>query len=538
MVDRSDVSIMYDDSLDIAANAVIESASFDSAANAQPGSCEIVLKDLDRDLSFITGKTLKLIVDGQQLWSGFTLINGRSSFFPAGDGLENTKARKWVLRGVDNNILLDRRVIRNTGDYLSAIPNITTDTYDGDIIKYGLANYFDSLGAIDITSQIDNVVIPADSPDGHITEEFPWAWPQQGSMLRELLKELSERYSAAVYYIGPDDAVHFHAIQDIESPWGFSDRPNNGAISSPTGFEGAYWGFRELVADEDGSDFATDAFVWGGSEWAGAAGGTLFARATDAALEAIHGKWQWPETHFGQYKTQETVTQRANVIVYGNPDGTAGGAEPGSVPGEGPRGLRFPQWHYSFKWFTGDVPTLAGVPRHIYPGDLVPIQLWAFSEDEGVTPFTKFLPLRSLRVTFPSGAADGKAYTEFDGSFDLRNQDSKFLWAYLRSRETSLTTTSVSVVTNDSTSAAYGSFGQFTPIPVTDGVTTVFYTRLNAGATTIGYIPLTTTLFLNGLEQRLGIEYTESDPAAGEITLYSAPHSTDTLWMTCRTQAA
>lgn len=536
MSDTSEVQILYDD-IEITASCVITSAKFTVNSSAEPGTCEITL--VNTALDFVTGKRLKLLLDGQAMWSGFTTMIGRGDFFPAGDGLgtEDTLSRRWVLRGVDNNILLDKRVLRYPTNYLSGIPLVTTDEYDGATLRRALSDYADMPSWLDITTQIDDVALLSEETGMAIVPvldtsvpEGPWSYPQQGSKLRSAFEALAQ-LSGAVYYLGPDDAAHYHALQDQESPWGFSDQPNNATISGSGGFEGAYYGFRELNASEDGSGIVTDALVWGGSEFAGS-GQTVFARATDDDLELNHNKWQMAEEHFGQrnFKTQPTVTQRANMIVYGNPDGDPGGSEPGTVPGEGPRGLRFPQWSYAFSWHTRNVPTIAGTPRHIYPGELVSIQLWAFSEDAGVTPFSKFLPLRSLAISFPSGAANGEAMVRFDGTFDLRNQDSKFLWAYLRGREEDVRDTQLAVIDDTSVSAPYGGVGQFVPTPATDGVETVFYVPF-------GYIPDSAAVYLNGLLQRVGTDYTESDPDNGEFTFTTAPLSTDSLYITTRTLA-
>lgn len=529
----SQIQLIYDpdgEAIEITNHAVIVSASFSSASNASPGEAEVHLRDMNRELSFVTGKRLKLYIDGQAMWAGFILIPGKGSFFPAGDGKEDTKARKYVLRAVDNNRLLDTRVLRNEANYLRAIENILENRYDGWLLRYALANYFDMPSWLDIETFIDDVQYPA---GGTISASKPWAWPQQGSKLRALCDDLA-RWSAAVYYIGPDDAVHYHAIQDRECSWGFSDRPNRNPITQTTPYEGVTTGFRELNADEDGTQLATDAFVWGGSQFAGS-GGTVFHRATDASLEAIHGKWQLAETHFNEtnYKLQEGVDQRAHMIVYGSPTHDVSLTEPGSVVGEGPRGLRFPQYSYSFGWTQRDVPALSGVRRHLYPGDIVPIELWSFSEDGGTTPFLKYLPLRSLRISFPSGAKNGLAHVQFNGTFDLRNDDSKFLWSYLRNREAQPATVSIASVNDDSDGSPVGAFGQFEPTPAPDGVETVFTIKFP-------YIPGTVQLYADtggGLTFRpRGTFFNESDPDAGEITLVD-PTGVTALYVVCRTQA-
>lgn len=538
MIEGSVVSLIYDQGgsaeVDITNHAVIVAAKFSSAANGTPGECEVHLRDVDRSLSFITGRRLKLYIDGQPMWSGFVFIKGMGSFLPSGDGKTLTQTRKYVLRGVDNNTLWDRRIIYNSANLLKKIPNITTNTYDGVLLKQALSSYSDMPGWLDITTQIDNVTYPAGQA---ITANVPWAWPTQGSKLRLVVDDLA-RWSAAVYYIGPDDTVHYHAVQNRECSWGFSDRPspNHATVPSATGFDGVYTGFREMNAEEDGSQFATDAFVWGGSPYAGT-GQTVFHRATDASLEAIHGKWQLAETHFNEtnYKLQAGVTQRANMIVYGNPTATAVGSEPGTVVGEGPRGLRFAQWSYNFQWSSKDVPYFGATRRHLYPGDIVPIQLWAFSQDNGATPFTKLLPLRSLSISFPSGAKDGKAHVQYNGLFDLRNDDSKFLWKYLRAREAKVSTFSVAGVNDSSTDSPYGGFGQFTPLEVADGSRTVFHIKFP-------YIADTTQLYVDtgsGLVLKpRGTYYTESNPDAAEFTITVAPSGGTILYMACRTQAA
>jgi hypothetical protein len=535
-VKSSTVEILYeqtvngDDWVDLTNRCLVEAATFDSASNASPGTCEIVMRDPARDMpDLMTGHRLRLRVDGQQMWAGFALIKGRGSFFPAGDGSVSTKSRRWTLRGVDNNVLLDRRVLRNPANYLKAFPLIKTDYYDGYLIRFALLHYTDMPTAdpwLDISSEIDDIAIPSSDGTGHITTTHPWAFPQQGTKLRGLFED-ANLSSMGIYYIGPDDKFHYHAFQNRECPWGFSDRPNRAAITHTGGpFEGAYWGFRELDAEEDGSQYGTDAFVWGGSQWAGT-GQTVFHRATDPALEAVHGKWQIPETHFDEdhFKLSAGVEQRAHMIVFGNAAGT-----PGSVVGEGPRGMRFPGWTYSFTWHTTDVPALAGVPRHLYPGDIVPIQLWSYSTDGGVTPFTKYLPLRSLRLGF-FAAEGGKAVVEFRGTFDLRNEDGKFLWKWLRKREPTIKTVTVTTAGDGSTEVPYGSIGTFTLLPYPpDGVSTVYH----IGG---GYIPGTTIVTKNGIEQVVGVNYTESNSDAGEITFTAIPQPTDHLVMRCRTLA-
>jgi len=535
-LDGSDIEIIYDDSVDVAQKAVIAAAEFEVAANATPGLANIILKDPDRELSFVTKRRIKLRIDGTDMWSGFVQRVGRSNFFSAGDGKEETKSRQWILRCVDNNILLDSFIFYNKANETKAVPDVVTNTMDGVLLKRALDNYSDFPSYIGRDTYIDDVRPPAQAT---ISTTNPWAWPQVASKMRAIFEDLS-LWSAAVFYVGPDDEVHYHALQDVEAPWGFSDRPNLLPIAGSGGYEGSTYGFREASNDSDGTEIITDAFVWGGG--APVTTTTKFARATDSDLEDIHGKWQMAETHFNErnFKTQENVTIRANMIVFGNPDGTTGGAQPGSVAGEGPRGLRFDQPSVYLTWHTRNVPFLSGTRRHLYPGDLVAVEMWAWSEDDGATPYTKLLPLRKLNISFPSGAKEGKAHVRFNGYFDLRNDDSFALWKYLRKRRTS---TGIALTIGSATSADdganYGDLIQMTPpAEAVNGSNTVFTFPFASGAPG-SYVPGTSTVFDNGIAKHADtatttLDYAESDPENGEVTFHTAPASGHTLLLQAR----
>lgn len=492
---------------------MFETAVFESQLNALPGTFEFQVKDTARTLSFTTGDEVILTIDGTRYFGGYLTQISRTHAFPADDTnpITSYANRTWLLRGVDYNILFDKRVLRNTANYYAQIPNELGTAQDGAVIREALASYIDVPSGFDITTEIDDV---------RQVNEFDivpdWAWPQQGEKLRVLFEELS-KFEGQIYFIDADKNFHYHAIETTEHRWGFSDQPNYNAITtSPAEFQGAYYGFREVEATEDGSVIVNDALIWGGSAFAGTSGGTVFARTEDATSQSDHGRWQLAEAHFGEqnYGIQAAVTGRANAIVNGPPGMDAYGEQ---------KGLRFPQWNFRFVWFSHDVPELSGSPNHLRPGSIVSIQLNTF----GVT---KLLPCRSIRITFPENAPDGTSYVQFTGEFGIQISDPFTLWRYLLRRERAIRTSSVvSAVTNDSDAAPYGAFysGEPSPAPP-DGLTTVF-------TIPFGYISGTSAFYINGLNQRLGTDYTESDPGSGEFTLASAPSASDELWVTART---
>jgi hypothetical protein len=122
---------------------------------------------------------------------------------------------------------------------------------------------------------------------------------------------------------------------------------------------------------------------------------------------------------------------------------------------------------------------------------------------------------------------------EFQGTFGLQLSDPFTLWKYLLSAQTRIETqvTTQSVVTSTSTVTTYGASYTGPPSPSTDGATTVF-------AIPFGYIGGTLQVYLNGLAQRPGTDFTESDGPAGEFTMTSAPESADNLYVVCFTLEA
>lgn len=494
--------------VDITADCIFGRCWFSQNMNAVPGRFQVVIRDPDRTWSFVTGSEIQLSVDGIALFGGFATIVDMGSMAPAADtaNLDAYYLRTWTLTGPDYNIMFDRRVWRDESDYLTAI-NLAGFTADGAILREAIDNYADMAGFD--SSGIEDI---ADIPTGDVL--------QQGDPLRKEFENLSF-FGGAVWYIAPDKTIVYKPYDNVEKRWGFSDDPNRNSITvSPAEYQGATYPFREVQGTEDSSYMVNDALVWGGSQFAGSAGGTVFARETDDDSITDHQRWQTGETHFGErlYSIQDQVEARASVIVNGPPGADITGQQ---------KGLKNPQWEFRFTWFSADVPLLSGSPDHIVAGDIVEIELSVF----GVQ---KLLPLREVRISFPDAFDDdGSHLVQFTGTFGLQLSDPFTLWRYLLAAQSRVNSTVAvpATVTDTSTSTAYGARFSGAPAPATDGVETVF-------ALPFGYIPDTLQIYLNGLIQRAGTDFTESDNSAGEFTMTSAPLATDNLIATCLTLEA
>lgn len=474
--------------VDVTNSVLWQTARFESAQRAAPGTFEMTLKDPDRTLGpFVTGDETILTIDGTRHFGGYLKSVSRSFAFPA-DTLP-TDSRLWVLRGADYNILFDKRVTRNPLSYLTALPVFHGTDFDGDLIQYLCTNFLDLPAGLDFTTFVDNIVQPF-APDQRGDALAVGAWKQQGSTWREQM-DLITGFSGGVYYIDPDLKLHYHAIEDTAAPFGFSDAPNGSSTI----------GMRDFTATEDIPQ-ANDALVWGGSEWTE---GAIFGRAENAASIAAHNRWQVAETHFGQDGYKLDTQWRADLLVEGSP----------AVTGFDP-GLAYPQWSIDLAWFGEDVPG-----AHLHAGQLVTGSFTSL--DTPLNPIV--LPMRSVRISFVGLDPNGDGHVRFDGSMGLSLSDPFSLWSYLRSigQGRAVPVAAATNATVDGT--AYGSLGQFEPV-LESGLT---YKLPND----IGYVANTTQVYVDGILQTRGTAYTESDPVAGRITFASSPAGW--IWVVCRT---
>lgn len=500
------ITITYDGD-DITDKVIFSDASFQSQATASPGTFTIRVRDKERELSFTTGKEMVFALDGITLFGGYLTQVGRTFAFPAVDTqpIAAVTQRIWELRGTDYNILFDKRVFYNKADPLMHPGTFPQGTGDRELIMQMCEDYLNLPTLLDFDTLVENVGTPADDVDG--------AWVIVGSTWRDQMREFANQ-TGAIWFINGDKQLVNKSVEDTEARWGFSDVPNNRALSSgDQRFQGVTIGPRNLDIMEDGTAIVNDALVWGGSSTAGEfdQGSVVFGRAKNEDSIAEHGRWQYAEVHPNEpnYLSELQVQHRAEIIV----DGISGTSAKGQS-----RGLWRPTWNVQLEWFGHDVPRLGGLPDHLKPGDLVSFFFYSLGVDGRALVLT--LPLRNMNIKFPTlSAFSGEPYFIVSASFSLSPTDPWALWQYLIANRNRLQRQTSGLQTQ-------GPLIQAGLSPAADGVTTVF--SITGGA---AYATDSTTVFRNGLVQRRGTDYTESDGTTGEITFASAPRVSDTLWI-------
>jgi len=501
---------------DITRSVLYEDSYFELQAAAVPGSFHVTVKDPGHTHTFVAGGRIELTVSATRMFGGFITQPVRGFFFSADDTSKPVKSRRWMLDGVDYNHLFDKRVLRNPSDYTHKVPDVPVGANDTDKHLISLfSSYFDlgfsGSGTIDVSTMVTLVN----------TFTHKWVWPDQGSTMRAVLDAIviqSTIYgsTAGIYWMDAYARVNWLAIQDTAAPWGFSDVPDG------TNFIG----WRDGSITEDGSSVINEVFVWGGAP-IGSNGTVVMAHKFNSTSITDHGRWQLPENHPGEegYKSQAELNARANALISGSTSGTS--------PVTGSQGLVNPDMQYNLTWFAHDVP-LSGPNRlHLIPGDVTTFKLWSFSEDNGVTPYQQNLPLRQVRITFPTLPSDNPggaelSFIQFDGTFGLQMSDPVWWWQYLRKMRPRPQSQPIVTTNNASGSFPYGSY--FVDAPQESaGSGRVLFSIVPP------YVPGSLEVWVNGLLKVKGTDYAETDPAAGTFTFTVAPAGGAVITCKCRT---
>jgi len=501
----STITITYDNT-DISRSVLFASASFESQLGAVPGAFEFTVKDATRTKSFVTGKEVTMSIDGTRYFGGYVTQVIHQLAFPVDDtvtaGAAGVKTRQFILRGVDWNILFDKRVCYTKAAPVDAHTDFANTVSDIDILDTFFADYIDLTGdGIDITHEAGRFQTVGDVSPGADTR---YAFVNPGDPWRHQMETMSLQ-TGAIWYIDCNKKFHY---KDLESAapdplWGFSDTPNKTTT----------FGFRDLEYIEDATNVINDALVWGGSEYGstGVTKQTVFGRSQNTASQTAHNRWQKAEPHFNEQGFFEAAgcELRAEIMVYGTPGGT--------LAGNNERGLQYPQRNVRLSWFAGQTPSL------LTAGSLIDVTLNVF----GGPPIALTLPIRTITVTFPTPTT-----VKFDAFLGIQTSDPWSLWKYMRQSSQRTTASANTVVTSDGTTGAtyVGTFVSVAPTPVPDGVNKVFITPDRYAAGTLEVFRFQTG-DVGGRIQVPGITYTESSPTTGAFTFIVAPLSTETLWV-------
>src|SRR5690348_10200790 len=122
---------------DITSDCVFSDCTFSGRMGGVPGEFTVKVRDPLQAHSFVTGSELTLSVDGVLLFGGYVTNIDMGSFAPAAEipaDPADYDMRTWTLSGPDFNIIFDKRVWRNTADYLHAI-DLSAFTTDGAILR-------------------------------------------------------------------------------------------------------------------------------------------------------------------------------------------------------------------------------------------------------------------------------------------------------------------------------------------------------------------------------------------------------------------
>jgi len=504
---------------DITGNVIYADAYFEMQAAAVPGSFHITVKDPDQTLWFVSGGVIDLTVGGTRMFGGYISVRTMDFFFSADRTDVPVMTRRWSLDGVDFNGILDKRVLRYLTKMTEAPPDVAVANASDAHILSLFDQYFD-LGftggnTIDATSMVTHV--------NNFTVK--WKWPTPGSTMRQVLDALVIETTihgqvACIYWLDAYAQINWLALQDTMAPWGFSDIPSTGGPIT-------FIGWRDGSASEDGSSVINDVFIWGGSPL-GSNGTVRVAHKDNTDSIDAHGLWQMAEAHPGEegYKSQGEVDARANALISGDTSGT------GSM---GTQGLVNPDTQYSLTWFAHDVPLDGGVRQHLIPGNVTTLNLWSFSNDGGITPFAIDVPLRQVRVTFPTLPSDNPSeemlsFVQFQGTFGLQLADPVWWWAFLRRMRPAPQAAPIITTTGTSSSFPYGSYFTGYPKESPNGTRTVFSIAPT-------YMPGTLEVYIGGIPQTSAAfsETNPAEPTGGTFTFITAPVSTDVIVCTCRT---
>jgi hypothetical protein len=505
---------------DITTSCTYIDAYFELQAAAVPGSFHLTVKDPNQTHSFVTGGRIEMLLGTVKMFGGFLTQVTRGFFFPALDTSTPVKGRQWSLDGVDYNYLLDKRVLRNTSDYTHIVPSIPVGGSGNDAHVISLfSTYFDlgfsGGGTLDVTTKVQ-----------HVNDfDTKFVWPTQGETMRAVLDSIvidttRTGQLACIYWVDGAARLNWLALQTTAAPWGFSDIPNGTT----------FIGWRDGTVTDDGTSVINEVFVWGGSP-IGTNGTIVFAHASNSTSITDNGRWQMGESHPGEdrFKSTAEVTARANALISGSTSGTS--------PVTGAQGLVNPDRQYVLTWFAHDVPISGGIRQHLIPGMVTTFNLWSFSEDSGVTPYVIDVPLRQVKITFPTLPSNNpthaaKTYVQFEGTFGLQMSDPVWWWQFLRKMRPAPQPSPVIGTDSTSTSFPYGSYFADTAVETANSSRTLFHIIPP-------YIPGTLQVY-TGTSGTLtisakGVAWSETDPDAGSFTFVTAPGSGVIVYCQART---
>jgi len=299
------VSIMVD-GVDITSDVVIADATFTMLVNGAVGTCHLRVRDDEHQHNFNPGSEITVDIDGKRRFGGYVFQPRRMFAFPVEDTTNPTRPSRFiVLTGVDYNILLVKRVVRDKANPKNvALRHWHADSRDDVIIKYVFDHYTDL--AADGVTYLGVTHIGSPNPDK------AGVVGSGGLRFVDLMREVN-RLLSGVFYI---DAYKDLNYVDV-------DTPSSNIVLTDIPLANSDRGYREFSQIESATGMVNDSLVWGLGLGATQ---VAFSRSSDAASIAAHGRWQFGEFTSSLYK-QASVDRRAATIVYGTDQSKRGGKD-------------------------------------------------------------------------------------------------------------------------------------------------------------------------------------------------------------------
>jgi len=362
----------------ISKDVVYAQTTFTLSANAQPGSANITVRDLEDRYDFQEGSsiTLDITQDGEtrRMWRGY-LFDMERGYIHEDD---ETK-RGWTLSGVDLNILLDKLIMWNhanptkypdgggtykrkrvnvDGQPAGYIVHIPRYTYDGPYIRAMLKDFDTNLVTPKIKKgRIESVGMI--NPDGAATP------PMAGTTLRAFLENTSANVNrsepgSTIWYIDPEGFLVYMSQDRDVAPFWVGD-------SDPTAYIGGVQGenVKSLRVRRSISGIKNDVLIFAGEldpQPKSRQKLLRYKHRTKNSSINKYGRFQYSEVVKGSW-LQGAVNARANKII--NQEGT---------PGESAEFVTY--------------------RSGLYPGMIV----WV---DQSAHGKTLNLPVRQITMTFP-----------------------------------------------------------------------------------------------------------------------------------------
>lgn len=296
---------------DVTKYVLFAETTFDSVGSAQPGTCRITLRGDPAVIDLLeTGSSIKLIIDGETYWQGYSSMITRSYFFA------DKTVPKVVIEGVDLNILFDRLILYNHIDprlwptggetYIKAktglkvpgeVPNPTSDR------DYLIACLKDTDLNLIVprisTNQIGEVGAMTSTDDKTLNGSTPSAGASMRALFEEAVNTVSaNRYQSGsvVYYINPKAQFIYCDIDTLNAPFSVSDDGSTDVAC------------REMEIVRDASHLKNDVLVFAGEL-------NPSADSKQKLFKYSHRKSESSIAKYGRFQHAETMPAYSSASV-------------------------------------------------------------------------------------------------------------------------------------------------------------------------------------------------------------------------------